>query len=252
MKDALKYFNRENYRRALELFLEELENANTKEEKAYNANLAGLCLYFLHFPNEALRYFDIALENSTGEDSEKVKSNIDEVNRFVERIKGDIEEIKNRLENEVDKKNKGILLSNLGILHYFIGLRDDAEENFEEAENIFRILRDNIALGAVYSNKAMLYDDMRQLDYLYKALDLFEKEGHLKGQADILHSLAMYYLEDDYIDEAQYFLKKELTILDMIDDIELKRRAYELAGDLAMEKGDVEEAMKYTELSSQL
>ena len=252
MNDALKYFNRENYRRALELFLENLENATTDDERAYNANLAGLCLYFLHYPDEALNYFNIALENSQGEENEKVQNNINEVNRFVERIKEDIENIKSKLEGEDDKRKRGILLSNLGLLHYFIGMRDEAEKNYDEAEKIFKILRDNIALGAVYSNRAMLYDDMRQLDYLYRALDIFEKEGHLKGQVDTLHSLALYYLDDDYIEEAYYFLNKELKILENVDDKELKRRAYELAGDIAMEMGNVEEAMKYTERASQL
>ena len=98
----------------------------------------------------------------------------------------------------------------------------------------------------------MLYDDMRQLDYLYRALDLFEKEGHIKGQIDVLHSLALYYLEDDYVEEALYFLKKELSMIDSIEDSEVKRRAYELAADIAMERGDTEEAMKYTEMASKL
>ncbi len=250
--DALKYFQRENYRRALELFLEDLERATSKEEIAYNANLVGLCLYFLHYPKESLQYFQMALDNTEGEENEKVQNNIDEVNRFMKRIEEDIEEIKDKLEVEDDKRMRGILLSNLGILHYFIGKREIAEENFKEAEKIFRNLKDKIALGAIYSNLAMLYDDMRQLDYLYRALDIFEKEGHIKGQVDVLHSLALYYLEDDYIDEAHYFLKKELSILKNIDDVELKRRAYELAADIAMEKGETEEAMRYTEMASRL
>jgi len=250
--DALKYFQRENYRRALELFLEDLENSTTEQEIAYNANLVGLCLYFLHYPRESLKYFQMALDNTEGEENEKVQNNIEEVHRFMERVEGDIEEIKEKLELEEDKRRRGILLSNLGILHYFIGKRDLAEENFKEAEKIFKTLNDNIALGAIYSNFAMLYDDMRQLDYLYRALDLFEKEGHIKGQIDVLHSLALYYLEDDYVEEALYFLKKELSMIDSIEDSEVKRRAYELAADIAMERGDTEEAMKYTEMASKL
>jgi len=248
--DALKYFERENYRRALELFLEELENATTQEEIAYNANLVGLCLYFLHYPTESLKYFQMALDNTEGDENEKVQNNIDEVHRFIERVENDIEEIKGKLELEDDKRKRGILLSNLGILHYFLGKREMAEENFKEAEKIFRTLKDNIALGAIYSNFAMLYDDMRQLDYLYKALDLFEKEGHIKGQVDVLHSLALYYLEDDYINEASYFLEKELSLIDKIEEPQIRRRAYELAADVAMEMGKTEEAMRYTELAS--
>ncbi len=250
--DALKYFQRENYKRALELFLEDLERATTRDEVAYNANLIGLCLYFLHYPRESLEYFQMALDNTDGEENEKVQNNIDEVNRFIERVEGDIEEIKEKLELEEDKRMRGIFLSNLGILHYFIGKREVAEENFKEAEKIFQGLNDSIALAAIYSNLAMLYDDMRQLDYLYKALDIFEKEGHIKGQVDVLHSLAMYYLEDDYLDEAYYFIKKELSLVEKIEDDEIKRRAYELAADIALEMGNTEDAMKYTELASRL
>ena len=83
---ALKYFNRENYRKALELFLEELENSQSREEVAYNANLAALCLYFLHMPDESLRYFEIALENTEGTERDKVIGNIEEVNLVIKDI----------------------------------------------------------------------------------------------------------------------------------------------------------------------
>ena len=136
-EEALKYFGRENYRKALEIFLEELENSTTKEEIAFNANLAGLCLYFLHYPQESLKYFQLALDNTEGEDSEKVQGNMDEVKRFIDRITQDIEEIKEKIEEE-NMEKKGILHSNLGLLYYLIGKRDEAEENFKEAEKIFR------------------------------------------------------------------------------------------------------------------
>jgi len=247
---ALKYFNRENYRKALELFLEELENSQSREEVAYNANLAALCLYFLHMPDESLRYFEIALENTEGTERDKVIGNIEEVKRFVERIKRDIEELEEKIDSEEDREKKGILLSNLGLLYYLIGKREEAEDNFKKAEKIFKGYNNKIALAALYSNFAMLYEDMRQLDYLYRALDIFEKEGHIKGQVDTLHALAMYYLEDDYVEEAYYFLRKELELVDKIDDNEMKRKVYELAADLAMELGKVEDSLKYTELAS--
>ncbi len=250
MSDALKYFNRENYRRALELFLEDIENASSREEVAYNANLAGLCLYFLHSPDEALKYFNMALENTEGEDRAKVQENIDEVKRFVDRVKKDIESIEERLEEEIEDKNRGILLSNLGLLHYFLGNKDDAEEAFQRAEVIFKKMNDNVALGALYSNFAMLYDDMRKLNYLYRALDIFEKEGHMRGQADTLHSLAMYYLEDDYEDEALFFLRKEEELVDALNDGEMRRRLYELMAEIEMGRGNVKEALKYTERAS--
>ena len=245
-EEALKYFGRENYRKALEIFLEELENSTTKEEIAFNANLAGLCLYFLHYPQESLKYFQLALDNTEGEDSEKVQGNMDEVKRFIDRITQDIEEIKEKIEEE-NMEKKGILHSNLGLLYYLIGKRDEAEENFKEAEKIFRRFNNKIALGALYTNFAMLYDDMRQLDYLYRALDIFVKEGHIKGQVDTLHAHAMYYLEDDYLEEAYYFLRKETLLIERIEDVELKRKVYELAADVAMELGKIEESLKYTE-----
>ncbi len=251
-EEALKYFNRENYRRALEILLDELESSTTREEVAFNANLAALCLYFLHYPRESLKYFNIALENTDGEDSEKIQGNIDEVHRFMERITQDIEELKEKIKQEEDRERKGVLLSNLGLLYYLMGEREQAEEQFEEAEKIFRGFNNRIALAALYSNFAMLYEDMRQLDYLYRALDIFEQEGHIKGQIDTLHALAMYYLEDDYLEEAYYFIKKELELVEKIEDANIKRKAYELAADIAMELGKVEEGLKYTELAAKI
>ncbi len=250
--EALKHFSRENYRRALEIFLDELENSTTREEIAFNANFVGLCLYFLHIPEEALQYFQIALDNTEGIDNEKVQDNIDEVHRYMERIRQDIEDIKKHLQNVENNEEKGVLLSNLGLLYYLIGKRDEAYENFKEAEKIFKNKNNKVALGALYSNFALLFEDMRQLDYLYRALDIFENEGHIKGQVDVLHALAMYYLEDDYVEEAYYFLQKEISLLEKVEDPEIRRRGYELAADIAMELGKIEEGMKYTEIASQL
>jgi len=251
--DAMRYFNREDYKHALEIYLELLEAAqqeNNKERIAYNANLAGLCLYFMHKHSDAMDYFNIALDNTSGDEELKVRKNIDEVNRYVARIKDDIDELKQRIENERDIVNKGILLSNLGILQFLLGQNNSAERSFKKAERIFRNHGDKVALGAIYSNLAMIYEDMQKLDYLYLALDIFEAEGHLKGQADTYHTLCLYYLHQDRVEEAYYFLKKEIAIVDNLNDPELKERAYGLAADLAMEMGDIEEGMKFTESAS--
>ncbi len=253
--DALKYFSRENYKKALEIFLdmlEEAEDMKDKERISYNANFAGLCLYFLHMPYKSLDYFDIALENTEGEENEKVQKNIDEVNKFIKRINEDIEKVEAWLEKEDDEKNKGILVSNLGILKYLIGKNDESEELFKRAEKIFLRMNDKIALGATYSNFAMLYDDIRKLDYLYKALDIFVKEGHIKGQVDTLHSLSLFYLNENNLEEGYFFIKKELELIDKIEDRNLRRREYEFAADIAMELGKIDDGMKFTEKASEV
>ena len=253
--EALKYFGRENYKRALEIFLdllEDAERAKDKERISYNANFVGLCLYFLHMPYKSLDYFDIALQNTEGEDNEKVQKNIDEVKRFIKNTEENIENVENRLEKEEDEKNRGILMSNLGILKYLIGKNDEAEELFKDAERIFTKLNDQIALAAIYGNFAMVYDDIRKLDYLYKALDIFVNEGHIKGQIDTLHSLAQFYLNEDNLEEGYFFIKKEVELLDKIDDANFKRMEYGFAADIAMELGKIEEGMKFTEKASEV
>ncbi|NPA74650.1 MAG: tetratricopeptide repeat protein [Euryarchaeota archaeon] len=253
--DAMRYFNRKDYRRALDIYLDMLEDAESSADEgriAYNANLAGLCLYFLHRHEEAREYFNRALEHTSGEDREKVQKNIDEMDRYVARVKRDIEEINSRLETEEDEVRRGVLLSNLGILHYFLGNNEDAEAAFLEAEKIFKKHEDSIALGAIYTNLAMLYDDLRELDYLYRALDIFTESGHIKGQADVYHSLALHYVFQDELEEAYYFVSKEMEILSGTEEREMKRRCYELAADIAMEMGRVDEGMKFTEQLSKI
>ena len=251
--EALRYFGQENYARALEIFLDNLEEAKKDgnfERVAYNANLAGLCLYFLHRPRESFKYFEIAMENTEGEERKKVRRNVEEVERFLEKIEGEIEELKHMLEEESDRRKRGIIISNLGILYYLLGQNSIAEEKFVEAEKIFKDDKDKIALGAIYSNFALIYEDMRKLDYLYRALDIFINEGHIKGQVDSYHSLAMHYLHNEEYEESYYFLQKEIDLFDEIDNDEIKRRTYELAADIAMELGKTDEALKFTELAS--
>jgi len=251
--EALRYFGQENYSKALEIFLDNLEEAKKNgdfERIAYNANLAGLCLYFLHRPKESFEYFETAIEHSSGEDREKVRKNIEEVERYIGKIEGEIEELKSMLEGETDRRKRGIILSNLGILYYLLGQDSLSEESFMEAERIFRDDKDKVALGAIYSNFALIYDGMKKLDYLYRALDIFINEGHIKGQVDTYHSLAMHYLHDEEYEESYYFLKKEIELLDRIDDGEMKRKVYELAADVAMEIGKTDEALRFTELAS--
>ncbi len=254
-EEGISYFNREDYRHALEIFLENLEeavNSGDRARIAYNANLAGMCLHFLHNHNEALKYFEMALSNTEGIDNDKVQTNIDEVKRFVERMNRDLEELNERIEAEEDKEKKGILLSNRGLVQYLLGNNELAEQDFRMAERIFRDLNEPIALGAIFSNYALLYDDMRKLDYTYLALDIFVQEGHIKGQVDAYHTLALYYLHQNELNEALYFLKKEMELADDIEDVELKRRMYELAADISMDLGNMEDAMKYTEQASKV
>ncbi len=251
--DAMKYFNRKDYRNALAIYLSMLQDAEKegdREKIAYTSNLAGLCYYFLHSHSEAREYFNKALEHTEGEEHQKVQKNIDEMERYIKSVKEDIEKISSLLEEENDETRKGILYSNLGILKYFMGSTEEAEEAFTKAEKIFKKSGNRIALGAIYSNFALIYDDLRALDYLYRALDIFTEEGHLKGQADVYHSLSLHYLYQDNLEESYYFLKKELEIVDKIDDREIKRRCYELAADITMDMGKVNESMHFTELAS--
>ena len=253
--EAMKYFNRKDYRRALDIHLEMLEDANrNKDEKriAYNANLSGLCLYFLHRYDEAKRYFDIALEHTEGDEKQKVQKNINEMERYVQGLEKDIHEIELHLKEDIDEKQRGILLSNLGILKYLQGSNNDAEKHLKSAEHIFKKTNEKIALGAIYTNFAMLYDNLRELDYLYKALDIFNKEGHLKGQADVYHSLSLHYLFQNHLEEAQFFLKKEMEIVNKISDRSMQKRCYRLAADMAIESGVIDEGMKFTEMLSKI
>ncbi len=253
--EAMKYFNRHDYNRALEIYLSILEEAeanNDTEKIAYSANLIGLCYYFLHRHSDAREYFEQALAHTTGEDHNKVQKNIDEMERYIARIEGDIKKITELLADEKDDTKRGILLSNLGILNYFIGKTESAESYLRQAETIFKKIGDNVALGAIYSNFALLYDDLRALDYLYRALDIFKEEGHLKGQADVYHSLALYYVFQDNLAEGNHFLKKEMEILENFDDAEMKKRCYELAADISLELGNVKDGMKFTEIASKI
>ncbi len=257
-EEGIERFNRQDYAGAVECFIEEMKEALERgdyHEASTYANLIGLSLYFEHYPREALEYFQMAVDYSkeAGTSFDTIWKNMERTRALVEDIEKEISRKKALLEEmEEDTPDRGVLLSNLGVLYYLLGERDTAERYYIMAEEIFRKCGDPLALAAIYNNMGQLYDDMRVLDYHYRALDILEREGHLRGQIDTYYSLAQYYWKSGEWDEAYHFLSKAIDIIDRMERsgenahsryVELLRTA----ADLALRAGKTDEALSLTE-----
>jgi tetratricopeptide (TPR) repeat protein len=156
------------------------------------------------------------------------------------------------IENEIEK---AIMYTNIANLLFFKGDRKSSEEYFNKSIELFKNNHDMIALAASYNNLGRLYNDLSAIDYFYKALDLLEKENHIKGIIDTYYALSNFYWKNANNEEAFYFLEKSIEYIDkLINDSESKRDVfsryqdiYRLAADVALNIGKEKKAMEITE-----
>ena len=255
--EGIERFNRQDYAGAVECFMEEMKEALERGDyhaASTYANLIGLSLYFEHYPREALQYFQMAVDYSkeAGASFDTIWKNMERTRELVEDIEREISRKRELLgEMEDNLPERGILMSNLGILHYLLGERETAERFYEMALEVFRRCGDSLALAAIYNNMGQLYDDMRCLDYHYRALDILEEEGHLKGQIDTYYTLAQYYWKSGEWDEAYHFLSKAVDIIDRMERMGEDTSSYvevlRTAADIALRAGRTDEALALTE-----
>ncbi|MCZ7384845.1 MAG: tetratricopeptide repeat protein [Candidatus Methanoperedens sp.] len=155
-----------------------------------------------------------------------------------------------------DKKEKSNILSELGVISYYLGELDvslnyhkKALELDEELENKVGITKDFGNIGAIYGNKGELD---KALEFLDKALKLDEELGRKEEIAIYLGNMGAVYGKKGELDKALEFFKKALRL-----DEELGRKegiAVHLGnmGAVYGKKGELDKALDYYEKALKL
>jgi len=258
VEETKELIMRQNFTHAMQRISEGLEIAESDEDFAALYAVRGMANYFQHMPTMALEDLRTARSYAEKTANDELRSNIREdvvyLENYINKLKAYISSEEERLEKEKDERERGIILSELGTLYYYMGRRDAAREKFIQALQIFERIGEDLAVAATYVNLGNSTDGIEAIDYFYRALDILEREGHLHGIADVYESLALFYWREEKWEEAYYFLKKEIEVVEEIEKVEGKEEiirkygdVYRMAADIATILGREDECLKFME-----
>jgi len=160
------------------------------------------------------------------------------------------------LEKVRDKREKANILTDFGMISYYLGELDRALEYFGKALELDEVLERKGGIAAELGNIAAIYlakgELDKALDYTKKALKLFEELGRKEGIAILLRNIGNVNLDKGEHEKALEYFEKALKL-----DEELVRKE-EIAADLGSIgivyriKGEHEKALEYFEKALKL
>ncbi len=188
------------YKKALTLAKEALEDAKLYEEKKYYCSLLNII-------------FDIYLETGSREE-------IENAFKSVKGLLGSVEDTVTNME----------ILENIAMYYHHIGLEEEgypwAKRALEEAEKLcdvsqtkenMNMLAKNYSRNAIFFGRQMGFDKV--FDYLEKALEVALKAGNRPAEGLLYGNLGLSYMEIKLDqDNALLFFKKSLEIHEKYQD----------------------------------
>ncbi|HCM74988.1 MAG TPA: hypothetical protein DIS90_01305 [Cytophagales bacterium] len=154
------------------------------------------------------------------------------------------------------QKGLGLALENLGWIYYRRGIYSDAFDLSMQALNISEERGDSIAIARCLNNVAAIsYEKERYGDAIKlfnRAYNIALRLGDEETAVRSLNNVSFSYLGLKKADSAEYFAKEALQQSIKTRQGYMPAFSYRILGDIAFEKGDMEEALKYFEQSMQI
>ncbi|MEM6516646.1 MAG: ATP-binding protein [Bacteroidota bacterium] len=150
-----------------------------------------------------------------------------------------------------DKKNEGIIYSEIGRLQYTLKKYDKALASLTKAAQIQRDLDDDGNLALTYSYKGKLHYGLEEyqeaLDYFNSAKTLFS-ENKLDALASGVTLLeAQIYYEQKKLDEAESHIDETMRLADRHNQSSILSSAHINKGKILLKKGEIDKALSNVE-----
>jgi tetratricopeptide (TPR) repeat protein len=144
---------------------------------------------------------------------------------------------------------KGKAFINIGIMHYYKGDYNKAQEFYLRALPILEEINDKRGMGSVYNNIGLVYDDKgeytKALEFFLKALRIREELGDKKGIASSYGNIGgIHYSKGDYTKALEFHLKAVKIRQEMGDEKNLAS-SFNNIGIIYDDKGDYPKALEY-------
>lgn len=122
---------------------------------------------------------------------------------------------------------QGTHSSNIGAVHLYKTNNDSAGWYFLQASRFFEAIKDSLRLGQVYSNLAIVFDNLEQyeqsLHYNKLALNIAKASGDELGVGYAMVNMGAVYKKQQKLDSARYYFEKALPIAQQNKDINLEK-----------------------------
>ncbi|VVB93053.1 Photosystem I assembly protein Ycf3 [uncultured archaeon] len=160
------------------------------------------------------------------------------------------------LEKVRDRKEKSIILGDLGLIFYYLGELDKALEYYESALKLNEELelKERIAIGLgnigiVYQIKGALD---KALEYYESALKLNEELGNKEGIARNLVNIGIFYRNKGELDKALEYYESALKLDEELEDKKGMASDFSNIGVVYGVKEELDKALEYFEKASKL
>ncbi|MFK7926091.1 MAG: tetratricopeptide repeat protein [Bacteroidia bacterium] len=132
--------------------------------------------------------------------------------------------------------------------------KEDYDEAYEQLQNALAIHKDNAFLYGIAEANGKLgkialarKDYNGAISYLLLAVEAGEKRNDQVGQADHFQAIGLAYLQKGDLNQADTYLRSSMAIADSFKLRKIQRDVYETFKDLAIRRGDFEEAYGFAE-----
>ena len=160
------------------------------------------------------------------------------------------------LERIRDKEEKAEILSELGMISYYLGELDKALEYHEKALELNEGLGRKAGMASIYGNIGNVYQAKgeldRALDYYEKALELNEGLGRKAGMASTYGNIGNVYQAKGELDKALEYLEKALKLNEGLGRKAGMASTFGNIGVVYGIKGELDRALEYYEKALEL
>jgi signal transduction histidine kinase/Tfp pilus assembly protein PilF len=153
-------------------------------------------------------------------------------------------------EKNSDSLGMATCYSNVGVIHYKKARANDALSHFIKALKIRKKYDDKEGLASIYSKMGMIYknylqDNKKALNYLKKAMLLYEELNDEVGRTKILINMGNVYEELDSLDKSLKLHVEALNIAEKINNKRLIAICYTNMASYYQTNKNYERALKY-------
>ncbi|MCQ2973185.1 MAG: tetratricopeptide repeat protein [Bacteroidales bacterium] len=255
---AMVYFNRGHYERALQS-LKKAENlyilTQNKDKEIGLYSYIATCYHMLEKIPEEITYYEKLLEVY------KLQNNLDNMKVMYQRL-GDLYIANKDYDNSLNSnrklydlccENNNIseslnALNNLAYCYVCKGEYNKAIQYYNQLINSDQKFSKDERLDAVsYTNLGMCYQNLGNkkacFNSLTKAADIRLRYRQYKEYAEINNVIALIYLQDKDLYNADNYSKISVKYADKSGDIEVRKDCYDTYSKILNEKGEYEESM---------
>ena len=253
---ALIQYLQKNYERAIDYFLQVLENNDDDRElKGKLYNVIGNCFLYLDQPEEALKYYEMGLEFVQDYDFEGDRTRLLNNLGIIMELDGDYAHAidfyvraKESAQQIHDTRYSTWIIYNLGNVYYYLGNYQKSLDHHKQVLELLREMNSGKETAEALGNLGVLYDEIgeekKALNFHQRSLGFLEMIGTKMELDYVLCNVAKIHEDLGNIDEALKYYMRAQDVEEELNSQERLVSTINCIGALYLKKGDIDKALK--------